>query len=185
MILTDQEIQKKLKNKEIEITPKPDLEQLQPCSIDLRLSNEFWTINPSEEVLDIYTQEPKYTILQADAIILPPNQFLLATTREKVKIPNNLCARVEGRSSLARLGLAVHITAGFIDAGFNGQITLEIKNQSPNSILIHSDMRICQITFEELTGEVKNPYGTINNKYQHQEGVCGSLIYWDNENMRI
>jgi len=136
----------------------------------------------TEETLDPKNNEPKYNIIKANAIVLPPNEFVLATTKEWVEIPPNLCARVEGRSSIGRIGITVHITAGFIDAGFKGNITLEIKNLSPNSIILYEDMRVAQLVFEELNGTPKRLYGEAGNKYQNQTGVVGSLIYWDEDN---
>lgn len=182
MILTDQEIIKKIKNKEITITPTPTPEQIQPSSIDLRLGNEYWQMIKQEETIDPKNNEPKYNIIKANAIVIPPNEFVLGVTKEYVEIPHNLCARLEGRSSIGRLGVTVHITAGFVDAGFKGKIVLEIKNLSPNSIILYEDMRVAQLVFEELTGDCKRVYGECDNKYQGQDGVVGSLIYWDVDN---
>ena len=181
MILTDQEILNRMKTEEIKITPIPTHEQIQPCSLDLRLGDEFWTIIKTEEALDIRNNNPKYNIIKANAIVLPPNEFVLATTKERIEMPADLSARVEGRSSIGRLGVAIHVTAGFIDAGFKGQITLEIKNLSPNSIILYEDMRVCQLVFEELTGTPKRVYGEAGNKYQDQTGVVGSLIFYDDD----
>ena len=93
----------------------------------------------------------------------------------------NLCARVEGRSSIGRLGITVHITAGFIDAGFKGNIVLEIKNLSPNSIVLYEGLRVAQLVFEELTDTPSRVYGECGNKYQGQKGVVGSLLFWDED----
>lgn len=182
MILTDQAIIKKINNHEIIIEPRPTDEAIQPSSIDLRLGNEYWQMIKQEETLDPRNNEPKYNTIKANAIVIPPNEFVLATTKEWVEIPTNLCARVEGRSSIGRLGVTVHITAGFIDAGFKGNITLEIKNLSPNSILLYEDMRVAQLVFEELIDYPNRVYGEAGNKYQNQKGVVGSLIYWDEDN---
>lgn len=182
MILNDTTIIEKINNNEIIIEPTPTDEAIQPSSIDLRLGNEFWQMIKTEETLDPRNNEPKHNIIKANAIVIPPNEFVLGVTKEWVEIPANLCARVEGRSSIGRLGITVHITAGFIDAGFKGNIVLEIKNLSPNSILLYEDMRVCQLVFEELSGNPTRVYGEAGNKYQNQEGVVGSLIYWDNEN---
>lgn len=181
MILSDRTILSKLQSKEIIIKPTPTSEQIQPSSIDLRLGNEYLSPIHSQETIDIKNNEPKYQQMKGDAIILPANEFILATTKEYVEIPTNLIARVEGRSSVGRLGIAIHITAGFIDAGFKGQITLEIKNLSHNNIILYEDMRICQLVFEELNEPAMRPYGECNNKYQNQKGVTGSLMYWDND----
>jgi len=181
MILNDNTIIEKINKKELIIEPRPTNEQIQPSSLDLRLGNEFWQMIKQEEVLDPRNNEPKYNVINANAIVIPPNEFVLAHTKEWIEIPANLCARVEGRSSIGRLGVTIHVTAGFIDAGFKGQIVLEIKNLSPNSILLHEDMRICQLIFEELNEKCNRSYGECGNKYQNQKGVVGSLIYWDEE----
>ena len=181
MILSDKTIIKYLKNGEIEITPKPTKEQIQPSSIDLRLGNEYLSPIHEQETIDIKNNEPKYQRLKGNAILLPAGEFILGTTKEKIKLPSYLIARVEGRSSIGRLGVAIHITAGFIDAGFEGQITLEIKNLSNNNIILYEDMRVCQLIFETIDRIPNRIYGEAGNKYQNQEGVTGSLIYWDND----
>ena len=185
MILQDNEILKKIQSKEIIIKPAPKPEQIQPSSIDLTLGNEYYTLIKTEKALDTRNEEPQYNHINANAIIIPPNEFILATTQEWIEIPADLCARVEGRSSLGRLGITVHITAGFIDTGFKGNITLEIKNLSPNSIVLYTGMRVCQIVFEELKGKPTRLYGDAGNKYQNQKGVTGSLLYWDEDNTVI
>lgn len=183
MILSDKTIKQKLKSEEIIIKPYP--EEIQPSSVDLRLGNEFWSPVKTEEVLDIKNNEPKYNIINANAIVLPPNEFILATTNEWVEIPNNLSAKVEGRSSIGRLGVAIHVTAGFIDPGFKGNITLEIKNLAHQPIMLHSGMRICQLCFEHLDTIPDRVYGECGNKYQEQKGVVGSLAYWDYDNQPV
>ena len=183
MILTDNQIIKKIQDQQIIIKPTPTKEQIQPCSIDIRLGNEFWQMIKTEETLDPKNNEPKYNPIRANAIIIPSNEFTLATSKEYIEIPPDMVARVEGRSSIGRLGLTVHVTAGFIDAGFKGNITLEIKNLSPNDIILYENMRVAQLVFEELGNTPTRVYGECGNKYQNQKGVVGSLIYWDNENV--
>lgn len=185
MILTDKKILKKLQDQELIIKPLPTQEQIQPCSIDIRLGDEFWSPIKMEGTLNPKAENPKYEIINADAIILPPNEFILGTSKEWIEMPADLSARVEGRSSIGRLGIAVHVTAGFIDAGFKGNITLEIKNLSPNSIMLHKDMRVAQLVFEELSGTPNRVYGEAGNKYQNQDGVIGSLIYYDDDNNKV
>ncbi len=185
MILSDQTILKKLKKQEIKIKPIPKPEQIQPSSIDLRLGNEYLTPIPQQETIDIKNNEPKYQHLTGDAIMLPAGEFILATTKEWIELPADLIARVEGRSSIGRLGVAIHVTAGFIDAGFKGNITLEIKNLSYNNIILYEDMRIAQIVFEQLDGIPNRIYGEAGNKYFGQKGVTGSLIYWDEDNDKL
>ena len=185
MILEDKSIMEKMKQGEIIINPVPTQEQIQPCSVDLRLGSEYLAPIQSEDAIDTRNMEPKYQSLEGNAIILPPGQFILGTTKEYLEIPSNLIARVEGRSSIGRLGIAVHVTAGFIDAGFKGNITLELANLGNNNIILYENTRICQIVFEELKNEPHRVYGEVNNKYQNKKGVVGSLLYWDTENTPI
>ena len=181
MILNDKTILEKMQKHEIIIKPIPTPEQIQPASVDLRLGNEYLSPIRHEETIDIKNNEPKYQHLRGNAILLPAGEFILATTKEKIHIPPNLIGRVEGRSSIGRLGVAIHVTAGFIDPNFTGNITLEIKNLSHNNIMLYEDMRICQIVFEELNDEPNRLYGECDNKYQNQDGVTGSLIFWDTD----
>ena len=135
--------------------------QLQPCSYDLRLGRDLKTIRG--KTIDL--NDGDYT--------LKPNEFILGSTFECVSIPNNISAFVDGKSSLGRLGIAVHITAGFIDSGFNGNITLEIKNNSDKQFKLSKNMLIGQIIFFELKDECMRPYGDkrLNNHYQNSEGT--------------
>ena len=185
MILEDKTILQKMKKGDIKIDPVPSQEQIQPASVDLRLGDEFLAPIQSTEALDIKNNEPNYEFIKGNAIIIPPKEFILGTTKERVEIPPDLIARVEGRSSIGRLGITIHVTAGFIDAGFKGNITLEIANLSKNSIILYEDMRICQLVFEELNAEPKRLYGEAENKYQDQEGVTGSFINWDYDTERF
>ena len=154
---------------------KPFKEQnLQPASYDLTLGDEFLFPRPGRlEPGD----KPAYYCSDLSCCSLMPGGFCLATTTEKIFLPLDLVGRVEGRSSLGRLGLAVHITAGFIDPGFKGRITLEIANHGLNTIKLISGMRIAQIAFELVQGCTKGYTG----KYQGQKGVVGSKIFMDAE----
>lgn len=114
-------------------------------------------------------------------MLIEPGEFMLATTKEYVKVPDDLVARVEGRSSLGRLGLTMHITAGYIDPGFEGNITLEIANLSNSSIRLYPNQRVCQIVFETMTTPSEIPYGhpSRNSKYMGQTGIECSRIHED------
>ena len=180
MILSDKTIMEKLHNKEIEITPPPRMEQIQPSSIDLRLGTEY-LLPHIDTPIDTKNTSPRYEQVNCNVMQLPPKSFILGTTIEKVKIPSNLIGRVEGRSSIGRLGVTIHITAGLIDCGFEGQITLEIANLSSNTVYLYENMRICQIVFEEIDSVPNRVYGEAGNKYQNQEGVTGSMIYYDDD----
>lgn len=181
MICRDQSILNLLKTEKLKILPVPTQEQIQPASVDLRLGNEYLAPIVMEHSIDIRNTEPKYQPLNGNAITIPPNEFILATTKEWVEIPEDYSAFVVGRSSIARLGIQVEC-AGFVDAGFKGNITLELKNQSPNSVTLHEDLRICQLILFQLDGIPKRVYGEVDNKYQGQTGVTGSMIYWDTDN---
>ena len=136
-------------------------DQLQPCSYDLRLGCDLKTIRGKT----INLNDGDYT--------LKPNEFILGSTFERISIPNNISAFVDGKSSLGRLGIAVHITAGFIDAGFEGNVTLEIKNNSDKQFRLSKNMLIGQIIFFELKDECMRPYGDkrLNNHYQNSKGT--------------
>ena len=176
MILNKQQIKK---HKKIRIDPEPTPVQLQPCSIDLRIDDEYLQPIPDEKI-DPQKNSPNYEYIIGEKIIIPPHTFILGSTIETIEIPKDIVARVEGRSSIGRLGLTVHVTAGFIDLGFKGNITLEIANLSNNIIVLHKGMRICQIVFEKIEPP-EQVYGECNNKYQLQNGVTGSMIYYDEE----
>ena len=109
---------------------------------------------------------------------MEPGDFILGSTVEHIEVPPDLAARVEGKSSLGRLGLMVHVTAGFIDPGFKGNITLELKNLSHRSITLKTGMPISQICFEELSGKVLRPYGSegLGSKYQSSKGTVPSRM---------
>lgn len=146
--------------------PEQDLdrEQFQPCSVDLRLDKELKTVDGKT----INIEDEPYT-LKAD-------EFILGSTIEKVRIPHDMLGRVEGRSSIGRLGVMVHITAGFIDAGFYGNLTLELYNCSQKPFTLRYDDRLCQIVFEKLDMNCTNPY---RGKYQGDTGVVCSR--WEDE----
>ena len=109
--------------------------------------------------------------------MLEPSKFVLASTQEKISVPNHLAAFVAGRSSVGRLGLQIQ-NAGFVDSGFQGQITLELYNQSEKPILLKAGVRICQLVFFQLDETTEQPY---SGKYQGQEGATGSRLYKDFE----
>lgn len=150
-------------------------DQLQPCSYDLRLSNELKTIRGKT----INLNDGDYT--------LKPNEFILGSTFEHVSIPNNISAFVDGKSSLGRLGIAVHITAGFIDSGFTGNITLEIKNNSDKQFKLSKNMLIGQIIFFELKDECMRPYGSdgLNSHYQNSKGTILSKYMTNDKNSKL
>jgi dCTP deaminase len=190
MILSDAEIRRRLDRGELVVEPlaDPDL-QIQPASVDLRLGREFLEfqhtnipcIHPdSEREIEEYVSE---TIVDGDGeFILHPGDFVLGTTVERVGIPPDLIAHVEGRSSLGRLAIVVHATAGLCDPGFTGKITLELSNLGAAPVALSPEMRISQLTFTELTSPAERPYGEERgSKYQGQDGPQASRIGGDEE----
>ena len=168
MILSDRDIREGMKEGRIEITPEPEDVQIQPSSLDLRLSNDF--------IIPTLGGNTKIDVF--DTIILQPGDSLLGSTIEYIELPDSLCARVEGRSSWGRKFLNVHSTAGFLDTGFKGNITLEFTNNGKEGIELKKGMRICQLVFEELSSPAERPYGSkgLNSKYQGQKGVTESKL---------
>jgi dCTP deaminase len=159
--------------------------QIQPASVDLRLARQFKTFKRVGRPLSFAEDmnEHMQTHSQLDIgreFELKPKEFALATTIERVKIPHDVVARVEGRSSLGRVGLLIHATAGFIDPGFEGQITLELFNLNLNPIILEPGMRICQMSFQKLATVANRPYGSDRgSKYQNQKGATASRLHRD------
>lgn len=168
MILADRQI-KRIQKKHGLITPFKE-ENLQPNSVDLTLSDQFY--RETGKNIDVEDYKPDGDLFRTNIVELQPHSFLLASTEETIKIPSLLVGRVEGKSSLGRLGVIVHATAGFIDTGFEGQVTLEIANLSNNIIRLHAGMKICQIVFEEGF----RPENMYAGRYQKQLGVTPSRV---------
>lgn len=176
MILSDKTIRKLLKNKNLEISPLEEL-QIQPASVDIRLGNTYTIVeDTSSSVIQLWG-EIRYKTMQADNYLLMPGQFVLATTLEYFKLPNNVTAFVEGRSSIGRLGLFIQ-NAGWVDPGFEGEITLELFNANRCAIELQSGRRVGQLVFAQLDQDAQNPY---RGKYQGQKGATGSRIYLDDD----
>ena len=190
MILSDRDILERLERGDIVITPAPDLDtQLQPASLDLRLGYDFQSFNYTRQALidpaDPSTFEQLTTLTQledGERFLVHPGEFVLATTLERVEIPSGLLARLEGRSSIGRLGIVIHSTAGYVDPGFKGKITLEISNLGRIAVALYPRMRICQIAFEELSSPAGSSYGEKRGaKYQGQNAATASRLFEDNE----
>jgi dCTP deaminase len=166
---------------DIKITPEPKDSQIQPASIDLQLGEEFLEIDDYNLFIDPHCNVLMKEIKNSYPYSLAAKGFALGTTIEKIELPDYIVGRVEGRSSLGRLGLMVHSTAGYIDPGFSGQITLEFVNNTDKIITLFPYMKICQIVFETISSPALRPYGhkDLNSKYHNQEGVQGSLIHLD------
>jgi dCTP deaminase len=171
VILSDRDIRKAQANHGI-ISPFRD-EHVQPASIDLRLGGQFiiWEDDGTGTLHQV-------RVATTDGINLDPGQFMLATTFETVTIPDHLVGLIDGRSSWARLGVAVHITAGYIDPGFGGKVTLELKNVGHVAVHLPVGARICQLRLTQLTSPAEHPYGSpgLGSHYQGQSGVTASAI---------
>lgn len=190
-ILSDRDIIKYLDEGKITIDPLEDpSRQIQPSSVDLRIGNEFKgfriirkpCIDPLDKSdLDSYMES--FHIKQGEPFIIHPGEFALATTYETVKLPDDLVARVEGRSSMGRLGITMHVTAGYIDPGFEGKITLEISNIGKMPVALYTGQRVCQIVFETMTTPSLRPYGhpERDSKYMGQDKPVTSKIKQDYE----
>lgn len=176
MILSDKTIFKMLKEKTLLIEPIEE-EQIQPASVDIRLGNTFSIVEDSPNGIITLQNEISYKTIQTDKYILLPGQFVLATTLEYFVMPNDLTAFVEGRSSLGRMGLFIQ-NAGWVDPGFEGEITLELFNANRCAIELQAGRRVGQLVFAQLDDIALNPY---KGKYQGQKGATGSRVFLDKE----
>ena len=156
------------------ITPL-EKEQVQPASVDIRLGNTFSIVEDLSTGIITLKDEVRYKTINTDTYILLPGQFVRATTMEYVSLPDNLTAFVEGRSSLGRLGLFIQ-NAGWVDPGFQGEITLELFNANRCAIELKAGRRVGQLVFAEMDDTALKPY---NGKYQGQKGATGSRVYMD------
>ncbi|PCJ62397.1 MAG: dCTP deaminase [Candidatus Hydrogenedentota bacterium] len=175
VILSDKTIKRMLKSGELGIDPL-DPEQIEPASVDLRLGDTFLTPKATSGIYSM-SEAPSYEAVTADEFIIPTHGFVLATTREVIRLPDNLTAFVEGRSSVGRLGLFIQ-NAGWVDPGFEGAITLELYNANAAPMRIEAGRRICQLVMAMADGVVDNPY---RGKYQGQRVTTGSRIHMDSE----
>jgi dCTP deaminase len=185
MILSDRTIRAELDAGRIVIDPL-DEQCIQPSSVDLRLDRLFRVfLNHTMPVIDVKEDLEDLTrlveIAEGEAFILHPGEFVLGSTYERVTLPDDLVGRIEGKSSLGRLGLLIHSTAGFIDAGFSGYLTLELSNVANLPITLYPGMKIGQVSFLRMTTPADVPYGSarVGSKYQGQRGPTPSR-YWEN-----
>ena len=183
MVLSDTTIRSEIDAERILIDPfDPDL--IQPSSVDVRVDNRFRVFQnsrypyidvrqPMEDLTELVTVEGD------EPFILHPGEFVLGQTLERVTLPNDLVARLEGKSSLGRLGLLIHSTAGFVDSGFSGNLTLELSNVANLPITIYHGMPIGQLSFMRMDAPVSRPYGSTEtgSKYQGQSEPTPSRFY--------
>jgi dCTP deaminase len=170
MILVDWQLRDRISRGHIKIDPY-DPKLVQPNSVDIRLGNHFVWYRPGVNVIDPYNQESVASDVEethADYFILNPGQFILAETLERIELPDNIVATIEGKSSIARLGVTLHQTGGWIDAGFRGSITLEMANVNSRPVKIYAGMPIGQLVFY-TTERAERPYGAKGDaKYLDQ-----------------
>jgi dCTP deaminase len=181
-VLSDRTIKEEIAARRLRIEPL-DETAIQPASLDVRLDREFRVFNvTSRPFVDVREPVDELTDLLAikddEPFVIQPGTFCLASTIETITIPDDIVARVDGKSSLGRLGLLVHATAGYVDPGWTGKLTLELSNQSQMPIALYYGMRIAQISFIRLTTPVDRPYGSeeLGSKYQGQTGPTPSRI---------
>lgn len=185
MILSDRDIKKYLKEKRIKIIPEPNFEeQLGPCSLDLHLGNVFKSFKPTQyPYLDLKRNSDFEKLMEEIKIedgapfILQPKEFVIAVTKEEIILPDDIMGRLDGRSSLGRLGLVVHITAARFDPGWKGRAVMELGNLGIMPIILYSGMRICAMTFETLSTSVETPYiKQKDHKYANQKSASASKL---------
>jgi dCTP deaminase len=183
VLLSDRDIRKEIESGRVSLEPF-DPSMIQPSSIDVRLDRFFRVfenhryphIDPAEEQMDLTRLvEPD----GAEPFILHPGEFVLGSTYEAVTLPDDVSARLEGKSSLGRLGLLTHSTAGFIDAGFTGHVTLELSNVATLPIKLWPGMKIGQLCFFRLSSPAETPYGSAatGSRYQGQRGPTPSRSF--------
>ena len=184
MVLSDRDIKVALKSGKIKITPAPDLKtQLGSCSLDLRLGDTFRVfesgvqaiIDPHKNASNEFTKE--VVVKRGKAFVMQPGDFVLGVTVEKIEVPDDLTGRLEGRSSIGRLGIVIHSTAANIECGFKGHITLELANMGKLPVALYPSMRICSVSFEQLSSPSEVPYFKKKSaKYVGQVGPGESKI---------
>lgn len=185
MILSDTEIKKKIEEGAIKIDPSPNYqEQLGPCSLDLHLGNSFKIFKVSrypfidlKNGVNVDDMMEEVLIKEGGSFIIQPHDFVIAVTKEEITLPANIMGRLDGRSSLARLGLVIHVTAARFDPGWRGKAVMELGNLGTVPIVLYSGMRICAMTFEELGSSANVPYTEqADHKYAGQGSATASKI---------
>ena len=184
-VLSDRDIRAALEAGTIKIEPY-DPEDIQPSSVDLHLDRSFRVFrNNRYPYIDVRARQPDLTellsIADDEPFILHPGEFVLGQTLESVELPNDIVSRLEGKSSLGRLGLLIHSTAGFVDPGWKGNLTLERSNVANLPIALYHGMKIGQISFFKMSSPVDRPYGSkdLGSKYQGQSEPTASAFHRD------
>jgi dCTP deaminase len=191
VVLSDRDIRAEIDAGRIVIDPFI-AEAVQPSSVDLHLDRRFRVFRNSRyPYIDVRADQPELTELVEisgdEPFILHPGEFVLGSTYERVALPNDLVARLEGKSSLGRLGLLIHSTAGYVDPGWEGNLTLELSNVANLPITLYDGMKIGQISFQRLSSPAEVAYGeaSIGSKYRGQRDPTASLYHRDFERGRI
>lgn len=185
MVLSDRDIKREMEQGRIVIEPL-QLKDVQPASVDVRLGSNFRIFrNSTHTYIDPLTEQPDLTeevvVPKGEAFILHPGQFALGTTLERIVLPDDILGKLEGKSTLGRLGLMIHSTAGYVDPGWDGELTLELSNVATLPIMLHPGMRIGQLSFERMSSPVERPYGSalLGSHYQGQKGATASHVLTD------
>ncbi len=185
MVLSDIDIKKELKDGRIIIEPLKE-KDIQPASVDVRLGSHFRIFkNSNHAYIDPEKDQENLTeeiiVPEGEAFVLHPGQFALGTTFEKLTLPDDILGKLEGKSTLGRLGLMIHSTAGYVDPGWNGELTLELSNVATLPIMLRPRMRIGQLSFERMSSSVERPYGSsdLGSHYQNQVGATPSSALKD------
>lgn len=184
MVLSDVDIRRYLASGKIKVDPPLPPEQFGSCSVDFRLGNEFSVFEHSRHALiDLRERTPiqelmrTITVPEGEKFILQPGEFALAITEEALELDDDVLGRLEGRSSLGRIGIIVHGTAGLFDPGWRGRATLELSNLGVMPVALYPGMRICSFTFEQLSSPVEIPYHKkASNKYAGQSRPLASKL---------
>ena len=191
MILSDRDIREQIAAGRIVIDPFTP-ESIQPSSVDLHLDRRFRVFrNNRYPYIDVRQEQPELTELLEisgdEPFVLHPGEFVLGSTLERVALPDDLVSRLEGKSSLGRLGLLIHSTAGYVDPCWDGNLTLELSNVANLPIALYQGMKIGQISFQRLSSPVEVPYGDerIGSKYRGQRDPTASLYHRDFERGRV
>jgi len=174
MILSDFTLKTMIETGELVVDPITPT-SIQPASIDCRIGTHYLVVDDNNDGIITFDKEITYREIHGDSIVIPPHSFLLATTMEYIKLPNGVTAFVEGRSSIGRMGLFIQ-NAGWVDAGFEGRITLELYNANSLPIKLESGRRVCQLVFCKMDRVAESPY---RGKYFQQTESVGSRIYKD------
>ncbi|HOQ52576.1 MAG TPA: dCTP deaminase [Micropruina sp.] len=183
MLLSDRDIRAQIDAGRVQFEPW-DPAMIQPSSVDVRLDKFFRLFdNHKYPVIDPAADQPELTrlveVVPSEGFVLHPGEFVLGSTYETITLPDDLAARVEGKSSLGRLGLLTHATAGFVDPGFSGHVTLELSNVATLPIMLWPGMKIGQLAFFQLSSPSENPYGSAvyGSHYQGQRGPTASRSF--------